>query len=967
MKKQNRLILFTLGCLCGVLYSQPFFAQSAQWSGKVEKGVNHDPKQKEVGKPPYEMEGRKEAREPLLTFDDCSLWQIRTDRAEAMLYRTQEKRVIGEYSGKVVYKTTQPQAGFRVELVKPYKFKKEWDCINFWNHGNHWLWENSGQAMTHYAIIEDAKGREITIPFMQEWLWRNLNYKYWFLNHIKLNDSIQRPITFIGMEFRGNATVPGEENQIYLGPVYGYQEVLKPMTFKPLPEKLPFPLRKETILPINKTSKYSNKVVKSDGNYDFSYKGDDCKLTYIVDPAVPMGKVRVLYNGKEKVINEDAGIVFAGGETASWKLKKQTLKNDTLFLVYKASGKHFSRNFECSYTIRQKSLVWTIEEKAKEGAVEEIRLGKTGSVDGGKLVDIPFLTYNPFANDSYVHDRPSLLCAEDLFYFTMFDWYYSDASMLFGGEKGITNGMAAYNGGARYYPLNNKKRNPVRERLFINVSPDVHEVFPTIDNPVSPMRSNQADRLWYTSGGSDLKKLGDFVSDMRSKGVEKVSARYHEDFWRADGESYTFRTKPNPNLSVEQLREYVHFVQGKDWRIGSYTNYMDFAPVNALWNEDWVRISHKDGGWGPAWCRCYAPKVSIGWEQQAILAPQIHKMLGTNFSYCDVETCISPMDRVDYDYRTPGAGKFRTVIEYIGMTLLNERRAYQGPVYSEGGTHWFYAGLLDGNYSYMDSSWPIFPDFQLLKINPLEMDAMQNASGYAYLAYAYAYGNIGVLSEGTDAIMRYAFLQPFQEYYSMIPVTEIAYHDGQKYVNSSEAVKAGLIKAPRLKVSYESGLVLYSNFGEADWTVTVKGKEYRLPKNGVLAVHPEKNLLAVSAINLSSEKKERLDNVYSDHLYYFDSHKENIERGRLAGKGCYMLKKEKFGWEVIPVKETETVDFDLSLVGLSGFGVDVEAVDKEGNVLGLVTSEPCYDRVRFNHHPTNYKYRICPIQSRVNK
>ena len=34
---------------------------------------------------------------------------------------------------------------------------------------------------------------------------------------------------------------------------------------------------------------------------------------------------------------------------------------------------------------------------------------------------------------------------------------------------------------------------------------------------------------------------------------------------------------------------------------------------------------------------------------------------GTNFSYCDVETCISPMDRVDYDYRTPGAGKFRTV------------------------------------------------------------------------------------------------------------------------------------------------------------------------------------------------------------------------------------------------------------------------------------------------------------------
>ena len=258
------------------------------------------------------------------------------------------------------------------------------------------------------------------------------------------------------------------------------------------------------------------------------------------------------------------------------------------------------------------------------------------------------------------------------------------------------------------------------------------------------MRSNQVDRLWAINGGSDLPKLGKFVTDLRSKGVENVSIRYHEDFWRAGGESYTFRTIPNPDLGTERLKEYVRFVQGQDWRIGFYSNYMDFAPVNALWNEDWVRISHKDYGWGPAWCRCYANKVTIGWEQQALLAPQIHKTFGTNFSYCDVETCISPMDRVDYDYRTPGAGKFRTVFEYIGMTLMNERRAYQGPVYSEGGTHWFYAGLLDGNYSHMNHSLPIFPDFQLLKINPLEMDGMSNVSNEAYVAYAYAFGNIGI-------------------------------------------------------------------------------------------------------------------------------------------------------------------------------------------------------------------------------
>ena len=840
--------------------------------GEAIQGVNQDPKQKSIGSKPYEMEGRREAREPLFTFDDCTQWQVRANQSEVALYRTKEQRVIGDYSGKVVYKTKQAKAGFRVELVEPYKFDKEWDCINFWNYGNHWLWENSGEAMTHYAVIQDAKGREITIPFMQEWLWRNMNYKYWFLNHIKLNDSIARPITFIGLEFKGNGTKPDVENNIFLGPIYGYQEVLKPMKFKPFPEKLPFPLREETILPTNKTTGFSNRVEQQGEKFLFSYEGKDAKLTYQVDPAYPIGGVTLLCDGQEKKVNANAKILFEKRTEAEWKVMDKRVENDTLFIRYKAVGKGLNQRFDCSYTIRQKSLIWTIEEKAADGKVEEICLGTTDNVSDGKLVGVPFLVYNPFANDSYTADAPSILYADNLFYLTMFDWYYTNASMYYGGEQGIKEGKATYNGGVRYYPLNNKKRNPLRERLFINVSPDVHEVFPTIDNPASPMRSNQVDRLWAINGGSDLPKLGKFVTDLRSKGVENVSIRYHEDFWRAGGESYTFRTIPNPDLGTERLKEYVRFVQGQDWRIGFYSNYMDFAPVNALWNEDWVRISHKDYGWGPAWCRCYANKVTIGWEQQALLAPQIHKTFGTNFSYCDVETCISPMDRVDYDYRTPGAGKFRTVFEYIGMTLMNERRAYQGPVYSEGGTHWFYAGLLDGNYSHMNHSLPIFPDFQLLKINPLEMDGMSNVSNEAYVAYAYAFGNIGILSDGFDAVRRYAFLQPFQNSYSMIPMKSIRYFDGKSYVSSSDAIKKDLLKSPCIQVEYNSGLKIYANFSDQPWLVKEDNHDYSLPKYGTLAVLPGSRLFSVSSTNPGSSTGKLLDKVYSDHLFYIDTY-----------------------------------------------------------------------------------------------
>ena len=930
--------------------------------GEAIKGVNQDPKQKSIGSKPYEMEGRTEAREPLFTFDDCTQWQVRANQSEVALYRTKEQRVIGDYSGKVVYKTKQAKAGFRVELVEPYKFDKEWDCINFWNYGNHWLWENSGEAMTHYAVIQDAKGREITIPFMQEWLWRNMNYKYWFLNHIKLNDSIVRPITFIGLEFKGNGTKPDVENNIFLGPIYGYQEVLKPMKFKPFPEKLPFPLREKTILPTNKTTGFSNRVEQQGEKYLFSYEGKDAKLTYQVDPAYPIGGVTLLCDGQEKKVNTNAKIFFEKRTEAEWKVMDKRVENDTLFICYKAVGKGLNQRFDCSYTIKQKSMIWTIEEKAADGKVEEICLGATDNVLDGKLVGVPFLVYNPFANDSYTADAPSILYADNLFYLTMFDWYYTNASMYYGGEQGIKEGKATYNGGVRYYPLNNKKRNPLRERLFINVSPDVHEVFPTIDNPASPMRSNQVDRLWAINGGSDLPKLGKFVSDLRSKGVENVSIRYHEDFWRAGGESYTFRTKPNPDLGVERLKEYVRFVQGQDWRIGFYSNYMDFAPVNALWNEDWVRISHKDYGWGPAWCRCYANKVTIGWEQQALLAPQIHKTFGTNFSYCDVETCISPMDRVDYDYRTPGAGKFRTVFEYIGMTLMNERRAYQGPVYSEGGTHWFYAGLLDGNYSHMNHSLPIFPDFQLLKINPLEMDGMSNVSNEAYVAYAYAFGNIGILSDGFDAVRRYAFLQPFQNSYSMIPVKSIRYFDGKSYVSSSDAIKKDLLKSPCIQVEYNSGLKIYANFSDQPWLVKENNHDYSLPKYGTLAVLPGSRLFSVSSTNPVSSTGKLLDKVYSDHLFYIDTYGE-VEKGEFGGKGSYMLKKEKFGWEIIPLKDLEEVDFNLSLIGFSELGVDIEAIDKNGNIITVINQVPLADQVHFEHKPQYYKYKICPVSS----
>jgi hypothetical protein len=201
------------------------------------------------------------------------------------------------------------------------------------------------------------------------------------------------------------------------------------------------------------------------------------------------------------------------------------------------------------------------------------------------------------------------------------------------------------------------------------------------------------------------------------------------------------------------------------------------------------------GEWEVSWSRNYSPKPHIAWEQQAYFAPKIQKMFGTNHSYCDVHTAISPMTRTDYDFRSPGAGMFRTVIEYYGMLLTNERRSYLGPIYSEGGNHWWYAGLLEGNYANGDlQNLPVFPDFQLLKINPLQMDTANTAKGYEYLVYALVYGHIGLLSNSVaESVKRYMMMQPLQDSYSMVNIKNILYSDGVDYFNTSEAIKQNLV------------------------------------------------------------------------------------------------------------------------------------------------------------------------------
>ena len=115
----------------------------------------------------------------------------------------------------------------------------------------------------------------------------------------------------------------------------------------------------------------------------------------------------------------------------------------------------------------------------------------------------------------------------------------------------------------------------------------------------------------------------------------------------------------------EAVRNHLRRIKDLGWNVGVYTNYTDFAPVNKNWNEDWIMRDPK-GRWNVSWARCYAPKPMIAVEQEAKNAPQIQAKFGTNHSYCDVHTAVSPFSRVDYDWRVPGAGTSEKLLNVSG-------------------------------------------------------------------------------------------------------------------------------------------------------------------------------------------------------------------------------------------------------------------------------------------------------------
>jgi len=938
----------------------------------TQMSIADQKEEEQVGKRPYEMEWANRTEDdhpPLIDFENLDGWRVETKQSEATFTRTREQQLWGKYVGKLTYRGTGPNPEVRLLPPSPVKIASAFDAVTCWIYGNNWGYapDPSTPPVSIAALFEDVSGGEFSVPLAY------VNWVEWFLCHRRLTpQEIER--VRVGGAFKGFVITGGrnkEDRRIYFDNLAVFIEQFPPLTFESRPQRgismfpgqssgtntgpgrLPFPTRPQTILPTNLTKQFRTNIRQIGTVFEFGYDGADGKLTYRLEPKTgTLGDISAQWKGKGGVIHPcvGGGVFLVGAKGAVAPEKADHLgtrqRGESVESKWRLSAGDATTEVTFTYRLWNKSLI--VDIVAPGGAVAEVRYGRALGLSAPRLVTIPYYTYGS--------TRPAVVVSGSttapLFLAGNTDWYLSNASELFAVNDVGDNGVA-YNGGTRYIPLTNGKRNDCYERLFITVSSRFEEVLPTVANPPSPWGKVAGTHLWRAHGASNREHDVRFWTECHRYGMTQVVVTDHETGWRDGGESFTFRTRAAPGKGGDKGQfDYARVMQDKlGFIYGPYNNFTDFAPVNEFWSFDLISRT-PDNQLQRAWFRCYAPKPARAVEYCARLAPEIQRKFKFSTAYCDVHTAVAPWHRVDYDPRVPGAGTFAAVFYAFGEIMLLQKQAWNGPVYSEGGYHFMYCGLTDGNYgqdqSYRPAVNPWLVDFDLRKLHDLSYNFGMGNPGMFYvdqpmprgtreekdawvdrfLAATVAFGHPGFLTyEGgvQNALRSYYMLQQLQSRYCLSSVADIRYADGAgRLLDSTAAVASGAFRRSQIVSRYANGCITVVNGNMTErMAVEAFGRKLDLPPNGYAGWTEDGTIEVFSG----DRGGHRADYAMTPEYLYVDGRGRFTRFPKAASNGvgiCRILGRGKY--EVIPFKGAEC-----------GFAIGpatARALDQSGKEIG---------------------------------
>ena len=931
-----------------------------------------------VGLRPYELDwaGRQQDQHPaLVDFEDLAGWRAEGRNATASFSRTREQQIWGKYVGKLVYRATGANPQVRILPPQPVPIAGPFDAVTLWCYGNNWGWgpDPSTPQVGLTALFEDAVGREFEVYLY------HVDWTEWSFLHKRLTPAqIERAKT--GAKFKGLLITNGRNQQdrtLYFDNLAVFVETFPPLQFEPRPARgiamlpgesagantgpgqLPFPTQEQTIRPgsAEENLNCSTSLEEENGVFKFHRREGKQHLIYSLAPKTgTWTDLTVSWQPDAgKAVRQFSPCVGGGvllqtpaGPRAPRKNEHlgTTLREKLVVSHWRLTADQTVAEVTYRYQLWGSSLVMDV--LAPGGTIAEVRYGRAVGLIAPRLVTNPFYPAEggrPAVTVSGTNDEVFFLSGNA-------DWYLSGGSTLW-AVNAITDEGVAYNGGTRYVPLTNGKRNDCFERFFLTVSARYEDVLPNIPNPPSPWRHVTGTRLWHAHGASDRAQDARLWTDVHRHGLTQVIVTDHETMWRDNGESFTFRTRAAPGKGGDQgAYDYARLMQDKlGFVYGPYNNYTDFAPVNEFWNLDMVARA-QDNQLQHAWMRCYAPKPARAVEYCARLAPRMQAKFKFSTAYCDVHTAVAPWHRVDYDPRAPGAGTFAAVFYSFGEIMLHQKKAWNGPVYSEGNYHSFYMGLTDGNYgqdqSYRLAENPWLVDFDLRKMHDLGCNfGMGNPDMFyssrpqprgtpaereawldRFLAATVAFGHPGflVLEAGMDNALRsYYMLQQLHSRYCLTNATEIQYADATgQLLETSRAVATGAYKRSQVLTHYADGTITAANGSRTErMAVQVAGRRLDLPPNGYAGWTSDGAIDVLSG----DPHGRRCDYAVTPAYLYLDGRGEFVRFAQAAGNGpgvCRLLPEGQH--EIILLKNAEC--------GFAVKAASAVALDKAGQHMG---------------------------------
>ena len=767
---------------------------------------------------------------PVVSFGDVAKWRVETSNAVVKAEYATDRVLFDEGACKITYRKTggEKSQWAKFYFPQPIDMPPDADTMSIWIWGNNLMGrpENT-PSVAVIAVFEKKDGKRFTYELghvlSPRWSKYYLRFSRW------LKSELAPPAKMIGLMVHNIRNT--EDRFIYLDSLCIYREELKPLSFPPRAKRgvqlfadapqglntgegrLPFPNTPRTVLPPEKTPDPSieYRIPENPADWDsLAFRG----------------------NGGEWIPLAKGGGIFPPS----------------------------ARDAEIKFFRDGDSLVCDVIRR--QPGVEEVRFGAVAAPDA-VATPVPFWNYR----EKGWMNRPCIVSVKSggrtLFVSATPDWTQSNASVLFAGRS--SPGLAAANGGVRYNPKTDGKRNGCFERFIWTVSHDFDSTLPSIPNPPAKWKSVTGTHLWHAQSFSKLSDCRNFWWGVKRRGMKKIVASEYGMFWSdnrdaalkwGEGESFQPLYAAVDKGGDDGFREHLRYVEGElGFRYAIYNDYVDLKPTCRYWSPDNV-VRKEDGTMLKSWPGSYSSKPVWAVGVCEKLSPQLKEKFGFDCGYCDVQTCATPWSRTDYDSRVPGAGTFAQTYYAYGEILLLQRKAWNGPLYSEGNMHWMYAGLSDGNYG-QDEEYdlprnPWLVNFDLMRIHPLSCDfGMGHNLNMFYMNRKYdeipadqrtdrflsataAFGHPGYLIVNwINSARSYFLIQSLAARYAKARAKSICYADSKGVLHpTSVAVANGAYLRSQVAVTYDDGTVVVAN-GSTNVHMSVEIAERRivLPPN----------------------------------------------------------------------------------------------------------------------------------------